>query len=201
MNFKNWLIVAEAARKSLAHSMNKFNNAKKPTAILTAFRRDFDKKDNREANKQLEGLFRGYGLSFYPVIGAGQENENGIERIAKEESFVVSPISQMEENQFLEIIKRLLYSPTGLGTSHAQWGALIKLPSRPKAFLLHHNAEVLSSPNDYNQQDDVGAKARPRTSSDPYFSELEKGPEAAPSMKSPADQGFRPRRRFVIGEE
>lgn len=219
MNFKDWLSLDESARRSLARTMGKFQGqAQRPTAILTAFRGDFDLNKNRQANKKLEALFKAHGLSFTPVIGAGQENEGGVEKISKEESYVVAPIAEMGEEEFVEIIRNLLFSPTGDGVEHAQWGAVVKLPSRPKAFLLHHNQEGKpTSPADYDAQDPVGKSARPRrgremmvpwkgkeypSGPDQYFTQMRSGPEASDTMKSDNEIafGFKPRRRFTLSK-
>lgn len=216
IDFKTWLSFDESARKSLARTMGKFQTSpNKPLAILTAFRGDFDLKKNRSANKQLEMLFKLSGLSFYPVIGAGQENEGGIQRISKEESYVVSPINDMDEPTFINTIKKLLYSPDGVGTEHAQWGALVKLPSRSKAFLLHHDEEGKpNSPDDYDQEVPLGKSARPRrgkemkvkwrgqeypTSPDLHFTQMTKGPQASSTMKGDVDDEDT-RRRFTISK-
>lgn len=227
MNFREWLTISEmAARRSLARTMGKFQGKLKgvdhepalnrPVAILTAFRADFDIDKNRAANKKLEQRLKDHGLSFYPVVGSGQEPDTGVP-YADEESYVVQPINkEMPEEEFVEIIRKLLLSPTGGGDrSHAQWGAVVKLPSRPKAFLLHHDGEATST-SDYDQEDKLGKFARPARGKpgtvidkgkeypakrDQFYTQMTKGPKAQPSMMRPEeelDRDKQPRRRFTV---
>ena len=220
MNFQEWLSIQEGAQRSLSRLMGKFQGRlNRPIAILTAFRQDFDLEANREANKKLEGEIRRHNLSFYPVIGSGQEPDSGVPYV-KEESYVVQPIHpEMQEEEFVDIIRILLLNPTGEGdTSHAQWGAVIKLPSHPKAFLLHHSGEATST-SDYNQEDPLGKFARPARGKhknvmwrgkefpvkpDQFYTQMAKGPKAALSMMRPEEEELprekQPRRRFTISK-
>lgn len=230
-----------AARRSFGRTMGKFQNPKdfganydepntqlnRPIAIISAFRKDFDLDTNREANKKLAKRIRSFGLSWYPVIGAGQEEVKGVIQVANEESLVIQPVSpDMGEEEFLEIVKELLFDPTGEGgpSEHTQWGALVKLPSQKKAFLLHHDKkepEVPESPADYDSRSSVEKSARPRRGKatviqwqdkeypvepDDFYTQMVQGPAASDKMRNPQEpefgkepEGVRPPgRRFTI---
>lgn len=217
-----------SARRSFSRTLEKFaGKLNRPIAILTAFRGDVGAspeerlKLNRSANKKLEQKFKQHGLSFYPVIGAGQEPnpETGEVNASSEESYIAQPISaDMSEEDFVDIVKQLLYNPAselGVGPfAHTQWGAMVKLPSTPKAFLLHHGDEKPSDPSGYDQATQLGKSARPRRGSemmvpwrdnqyksgpDYFFTQMKSGPEASPSMLSDID-AERAGRRFTISK-
>jgi hypothetical protein len=133
------------ARRSFEHAMKKFKPLAvvKPVAIITAWRgvldnpltgQPFPEPDrqrlNDEANELLIANIGRRGLSFYLVVGAGQELVNGIVKPNKENSFVVQPIGEMAEDVFESHIRELLFNPTdqaGQGPfQHTQWGALVK---------------------------------------------------------------------------
>jgi hypothetical protein len=220
MNFREWFNLDEmSARRSFAHTMGKFRNeADRPTATLTAFRTYLDLEVNQEANKKMVRQFKKFGLSYYPIIGAGQEIEDGVETVADEESFVVSPIDpDMSNEEFTEIIKQLLFDPTGEDNiKFAQDSAAMKLPGVKKAFLLAHDRapEQPTSPNDYKPGFELGKSARPRRGQDTinqqgdeepmdrYYTQMTKGPEASNSMKNTdeLEKGSKPGRRFTISK-
>jgi len=220
LEFTNWYNLSEmAARRSFERTLGKFQgNLNRPVAVLTAFRQDYDLKTNRQANEKLKNLLKTFGLSFYKVIGAGQkpDKENPI---ADEKSFIVQPIDQsMPEEEFLNTIRSVLYSPTGDGsTAHAQWGALVKLPNVKKAFLLHHEEPEPTSPEDYKHMQKLGKSARPARGKamdiwhkdekfpvepDNYFTQMLHGPKASDTMKGAADlkREKPPGRRFTISK-
>jgi hypothetical protein len=88
------------ARRSFKHTMGKFEPqmVDKPVAILTAWRgalidpktaqlypEDERRRRNDRANELLKTNFRRRGLSFYPVVGAGQQqDELGVTTVNKE---------------------------------------------------------------------------------------------------------------------
>lgn len=216
--------INEAARRSFSRTLAKFNPTtfNKPVAILTAWRGDLPdalgkphpeavrRKLNDEANRRLEANVRRRGLSLIPIIGAGQEEgEDGTLTVNREDSYIVQPVGEMSEKEFLVHIKGLLYNPTGeagRGTfPHTQWGGLVKLPSQPRVFLVHNSGSPLG-PEDYHVGDLLGRTARPRKS-EPYYTQLRYGPRASDSMMDdldkPNDLGNikgRPGRRFTLGD-
>lgn len=200
---ENKILNEMSARRSFWRTISKFVqdgsiSTKKPIAILTAFRQEYDLHTNRKANKRLEGLLRQYGLSFYPIIGAGQEPD-GEKPIADEESYVIQPISEVPEEKFLDTVRSLLLNPTGEG-SHTQWGAVVKLPSQPEAFLLHHNSpDGPSHHSDYSHHSPLGMP-RIAKKSDQNFTQMLKGPRLDATMQSVADKYRKtpPGRRFTL---
>ena len=158
-----------AARDNLWRSMSKFINNDKPAAILTAFRADFSLKKNRSANSELEDMFNDRGLSFYPVDGVGEEEdeEGGLKPVV-EESYIVQPIGEMEPDTFVNHIRELLFSAHN--PDHRQWGAVVKLPNEPP-WMLHHGGSP-SHPGDYNPSP-MTPNARIR-SDEPYYTRLKK---------------------------
>src|SRR5438270_4750189 len=105
---------------------------------------------NAEANLKLMANIRRRGLSYYPVIGAGQEEKDGEIRMNKEVSLVVQPVGKMTDAEFLGHIRQLLFNPTaepGPGPfAHTQWGEAVKLPDMPEAFLFHQSSDSPTSP-------------------------------------------------------
>ncbi len=190
MQFANWLAINEmAARRSFARSIGKFQPQKtKPVAMLTAFRGERSLADNRAANALLAAELQQLNLGFYPVIGMGQEDVPalfGLLRVvvpSSEESLVVQPRGEMQEEEFEAIIRNLL-------RKYGQYGAMVKLPSRPQVFLLR------SDGGRENKGSEVGA----RTPKDDYYSQLKSGPRADASMLSPWEiRGERnPIKRFI----
>ena len=159
LTFHEWTSIHEAARRSFSRTLAKFDPtpANKPVAILTAWRgelRDASGKPhpetmrrrlNDEANRKLVANVRRRGLSIVPVVGAGQEEgEDGTLAVNREESYIVQPVGEMGEKEFLGHIKDLLHNPTGEPGrgpySHTQWGGVVKLPSQPR-----HQKEAMSS--------------------------------------------------------
>lgn len=217
--FNEWhsqLLTEMAARRSFSRTLSKFASkidSSKPVAVLTAFRADLAHPEgkpldhqaklvaNRAANRRLEAEIMQQGMSFYPVIGAGQEEDKATGKVTSqtEESYIVQPIANMDEEQFVSRIRRLLFSEHD--PAHRQWGAAIKLPSEPQAFLLHHAGDA-HSPSDYNLKDKIGSTAKPRNAGNPYFTQMKKGPAAADSMMLGAEKDVKPkpRRRFTIGD-
>lgn len=191
MQFVQWLAMNEmAARRSLARSMGKFEpQTTKPVAILTAFRADRNLADNRAANAELVIDLKQLNLGFYPVQGMGQEDFPALFGLAQvvqpssEESFVVQPRGKMTEDAFEKAIQDLMQK-------YWQYGAMMKLPSTPQAFLLR-----TSDGGRENKASEVG----PRTPQDDYWTQLKAGPRADARMLSPWEiQGERnPVRRVV----
>src|SRR4051794_26808052 len=159
MRLDEWLAFNEmAARRSFARSLGKFlpQAVDKPVATLTAWRGELldpegrpypeaaRRKLNTEANLKLMANIRRRGLSYYPVIGAGQEEKDGEIRMNKEASLVVQPVGKMNEGEFLGHIRQLLFNPTGEEGRgpfpHTQWGAAVKLPDMPQGFLFHQSS-------------------------------------------------------------
>jgi len=178
LQFKEWFhtLTEMSARRSFSRTLSKFRsdmNLQKPLAILTAFRGDIDPdqrqqlRKNRIANEILKKQLASRGLSSYPVMGVGQEDdrETGQVNTTNEESFIVQPIGNMPENEFLRHLKELLFS------GQRQWGAAVKLPSNPNAFLLHHSGDV-NNPEDYNQTTNLGTSAKIANPSDPYQTKM-----------------------------
>lgn len=221
LTFMEWAAINEAARRSFSRTTGKYNlPGAKPMATLTAWRADLldpsghpypeavEKRLNDRANRKLMANIRRRGLSFYPVIGAGQEERDGEIQMSRENSFVVQPVGPMDDEEFLILIRELLHNPTdekGRGPfPNTQWGALVKLPSRPDAFLLHHSGSP-TSPADYRVGDSLGGSAKPRRG-EPFYSQIKYGPRAAPAMTDPLDRPGdlgnikgQPGRRFVVG--
>ncbi|MEX2561313.1 MAG: hypothetical protein WD403_15425, partial [Pirellulales bacterium] len=92
----------EVARRSLWRTLTKWGagqpegRAKKPVAILTAFRGDYTLAVNRQRNRALLQDLAASGLSHYPVKGEGQERQRFFLAFklivpTTEESFVVHP--------------------------------------------------------------------------------------------------------------
>jgi hypothetical protein len=197
--------------------MDKFAQAdvSKPVAILTAWRGELDKpypdmerrKRNDGANEKLKRNLKQRGLSYYPVIGAGQEERDGVRITNKENSLLVQPVGEMDNEAFLAHIKELLYNPTGEpgGERLAQWGAAVKLPGDEQTHLLHSHGDVGRNPSDYNQNFAIGNSAKLRTADDPNYTQMKYGPRATPEMldatDKPTDVGNikgQPGRRFTI---
>jgi hypothetical protein len=168
-----------AARRSKKRSQSKWGpGGKKPVAILTAFQggsRPLARLvQNRAANRKLVQAFKDKGLSFYPVHGMGQEEVRylwGLIRFrnpTEEESFVVQPIGDMPEQEFMSIIQGFLQE-------FNQYAAATKLPSEQDAFLLHPNGN----------RSIIGSEVGDRTPQDDYFSQLHGGPRAPDAQLSP----------------
>ncbi len=172
-----------SARRSFWRTIGKFVEdgkitTKKPIAILTAFRADIPGTEtqkltkNRRANEILKQRLEQFGFSWYPILGMGQEEDDaGDINTQREESFIVQPRQHMPNDEFAHYVKNLAFSSGG---THQQWGAVIKLPGKP-VVLMHHGGEP-QSPEDYNQTDPLGTTAKVRTPSDPYYTQMAKGP-------------------------
>jgi len=193
------LLAEMSARRSLGHTLAKFRSQidqGRPVAVLTAFRGDLrDTKGglltpetmlqrNRKANKALEREVSSRGMSFYPVVGYGQEEDkiSGNVGVTREESYLIQPIASMDDDTFLTHIKELLFNAKN--KEHQQWGAAVKLPSDSEAFLLHHGGNP-STIADYNQRQSLGVSAHVRRPDEPYYTQMATGPK----------------RDFVIGGE
>jgi hypothetical protein len=224
MTFHEWTALHEAARRSFTRTLAKFGStpANKPVAILTAWRGELPdasgksqpeavrRRLNDEANRKLAAEVRRRGLSIVPVVGAGQEEgEDGILTANREESYIVQPVGEMGEKEFVAHIKELLFNPTGEPGRgpypHTQWGGVVKLPSQPRAFVVHQQGDP-TGPEDYHVGDHLGTAARPRKA-EPYFTQMKYGPRASASMVDdldrPQDLGNikgSPGRRFTLGE-
>ncbi len=223
LKFLEWTTLHEAARRSFSRTLAKFDStpANKPVAILTAWRGELldaagrpqpdamRRKLNDEANRKLTAEVRRRGLSIIPVVGAGQEEgEDGNLTVNREESFIVQPVGEMSEKEFVDNIKQLLHNPTGESGrgpyTHTQWGGVVKLPSQPRAFIVHNSWSPLG-PEDYHIGDHLGTTAVPRRS-EPYYTQMKFGPRASNAMTDdldkPDDLGTikgRPGRRFTLG--
>jgi hypothetical protein len=196
-----------AARRSFKRSMGKFEPQAidKAVAIITAWRGELldpagqpyleavRRRLNDKANRNLIANIQRRGLSYYPVVGAGQEaNDQGVFSVNKENSLVVQPIGNLNEMDFIESIQQLLFNPTGeVGPGpfpHTQWGVTIKLPSNPQAFLLYHSGNAPTGPQDYTQVKPLGDTAESRLPHDWYYTQMKYGPRAEPAMMDPLDQ-------------
>ncbi len=223
MKYIEWVSLHEAARRSFSRTLAKFHttSTNKPVAVLTAWRGELAdasgkphteavrRKLNDDANRKLAVEVRRRGLSLVPVIGAGQEeDEDGVLTANREESYLIQPIGDMPEREFLDHIRSILYNPTGEPGRglypHTQWGGVVKLPSQPKAFIVHQQDDP-TGPEDYRIGDHLGTTARPRKS-EPYYTQLKYGPRASDSMMDsldkPDDLGTikgQPGRRFTLG--
>src|SRR5947209_2039576 len=193
LSFQEWASLHEAARRSFTRTLAKFDStpANKPAAILTAWRGELPdasgkpqpetmrRRLNDEANRRLAANVRRRGLSIVPVVGAGQEEgEDGILTANRENSFLIQPVGEMSEKEFLNHIKNILYNPTGDPGSgpfaHSQWGGVVKLPSQPRAFIIHQQDNP-TGPEDYHVGDHLGTAARPRNV-EPYYTQFEVDP-------------------------
>ncbi len=216
-----------AARRSLARTMGKFQPqaVDKPVAILTAWRsvlvdpsgqpypEAIRRRLNDEANQKLLANIQRRGLSYYLVVGAGQEtNDKGALTMNKENSIVIQPVGEMDELEFIRHVQQLLFNPTGeTGTGpfpHTQWGATVKLPSNPKGFILHHPGLRPVGSQDYTKAMPLGSSAEPRVQQEPSYTQMKYGPRADPAMMDPLDQpddvgNIRngPGRRFTIKDK
>lgn len=171
--------LAEVARSSLWRSLTKWGAGHpqalvaKPVAILSAFRDAYPLEQNRARNDALRKDIVAAGLSYYPVFGSGQESKRCFMLFkllvpTKEESFVVQPRGEMDEDTFCGIILKLIQN-------YEQDVAAVKLSSDPRAFLLFPDG----------QRSPMGDTAIPRGPDNPFYSELPKGPRAPDSQLSP----------------
>ena len=200
-----------ASRSSYSRTLNKLQgNESKPLAMLTAWRgRLFDEqgkslpaniriKRNEEANKRLEMNLRKRGFSYYPTIGAGQESdEDGNISMNKEDSFLIQPENQMDNEEFLNHIRELIWNPAmepGPGPyQHTQWGAVVQLVGSEPS-LIHHKGSMPFGPESYSNFNPIG-KARPTRQNDTFYTQMKKGPKGTSFDPSdPADH-----RRFTMG--
>ena len=205
LTFHEWTAFHEAARRSFSRTLAKFDSTptNKPVAILTAWRGELAddsgkprpeavrRRLNDEANRKLAANVRRRGLSILPVVGAGQEEgEDGTLTANREASYLVQSVGLMPEKDFLAHIKDLLHNPTGEPGrgpfAHTQWGGLVRLPSQPRAFIVHQEGDP-TSPGDYRIGDHLGATARPRKN-EPYYTQLRYGPRASDSMTDTLDK-------------
>lgn len=147
----------------------------KPIAILTAFRAERNLADNRAANAELANDLQRLNLSFYPVQGMGQEDFPALFGLvhvvqpSSEESFVVQPRGEMAEKAFEATI-------LGLLRKYEQYGAMMKLPSTPQAFLLRTSD---------GGRENKGSAVGSRTPQDDYYTQLKAGPRADAGTLSP----------------
>ena len=208
LEFAGWLLASEmTARRSLTRSMGKYEpmTVAKPVATLTAWRGKLldaagqpypeteRRRRNDAANEKLAANIRRRGLSHYPVVGAGQEIVAGIQVVNKENSFIIQPQGTMGENAFLDHIRELLFNPTGEAGSgpfvHTQYGAIVKLPGDPQAYLLHHPDGITpAGPQDYNVMEPLGDSAERRLQNEPYYTQMRYGPRADQGMTDNLDQ-------------
>lgn len=210
VRFKEWFAANEmTARRSFDHTMEKYRppDVKKPVAILTAWRGRDQLLDpggrpypepvwrhlNDVANQKLTENLKRRGLSYYPVIGAGQEFAHGRWSVNREKSFVVQPIGPMPDDEFENHIRELLFNPThepGAGPfQHTQDAAAVKLCRNQQAFLLAHpDGQPPVDPQSYTIERDLGNSADRRTPQDDYFTQMLYGRRADPSMMDQHDK-------------
>lgn len=209
--------------------MGKFepSDVARPVAIITAWRgilddpgtgQSFPEPDRRrlndEANELLKANIRRRGLSYYPVIGAGQEqDEKGNWTAHRENSLIVQAVVEMDDNVFRNHVRELLFNPTnelGYGPfPHTQDAATVKLPSQQQAFLLKYpDGQFPVGPQSYTVERLIGASAQRRTAVDDYFTQMKYGPRASPAMMDPNDHaddvgniGGLPGQRFTIKDK
>ena len=173
------------ARRCFWRNLSKWGAAgqvAKSAALLTAFveeptdaegriaaNRYERQRLNRARNESLKADLAAHGLSYYPVIGAGQTQRRilGIPFVtaSDEESFVVQPRGTMEDDQFQNIIRQLL-------AKYEQYAAAVRLKSNPVAFLLLQDGEPIP----------LGTSAEPRMPGEPYYTALGCGPRATDAM-------------------
>jgi hypothetical protein len=97
--------------------------------ILTAFRGEFDIKQNSSRNKELQSAIRSNGFGFIPVAGHYIENKGSSdERDVIEDSFIV--ISNKDDSDKL---KKFLIK---MGVKYNQDSILYKPAESPDAFLI-----------------------------------------------------------------
>lgn len=207
LTFEEWAALNEAARRSFGRTLAKYGPEKvdKPVATMTAWRGELldpsgmpfpeavRRRLNDEANRKLMANIRRRGMSYYPVVGAGQEADKlGDITVNKENSVIVQPVGDMGEQEFLDQIRQLLFNPTGERGpgpfAHTQWGAGVKLPSFPEAFLLYHGGEKPWGPEDYTAMEPLGRSAGPRLKREPAYSQMRYGPRAEPAMLDAYDK-------------
>lgn len=209
MRFADWLALDEmAARRSFARSVGKFQpqDVNKPVAIITAWRGTLNdpsgkpypetvrRRLNDEANQKLIANIERRGLSFYPVVGAGQEQDAlGNWAANRENSLVVQPVGKMDNDTFRNHIRELLFNPTnepGNGPfKHTQDAGTVKLPGRPQAFLLKPpDGQLPVGPQSYSEEREIGDTADRRTPQDDYFTQMKYGPRADPAMMDKHDK-------------
>ncbi len=179
----------------------------KPVAILTAWRgtlvnqstgqpysEAIRRRVNDEANEFLKANIQRRGLSFYPVVGAGQEQgAQGNWTVNRENSFIVQPVGQMDDNTFRDHIRELLFNPTnqpGNGPFiNTQDAAIVEFPSQQQAFLLKYpDGQSPVGPQSYTVERAIGDSAFPRTPLDDYFTQMKLGPRALAGMTDQHDQ-------------
>jgi hypothetical protein len=173
------------AGRSLWRNLSKWGaggHVGKPVALLTAFveqPRDTNgqtasdpvqkQRLNQARNNALKNELATSGLSFYPVVGAGQSQRRflGLTYIAasEEESFVVQPRGEISEDDFLDVLQELL-------VKYEQYAAAVRVPSNPMAFLLQQDGARIP----------LGTAAEPRRPREPYYTALIKGPRADDGM-------------------
>jgi PIN like domain len=196
------------ARRSFDHSMGKFEPqvVDKPIAILTAWRgivldpsgqpypTGKRRCRNDAANELLKANIRRRGLSFYPVVGAGQEQDaQGNWTVNRENSLIVQPVGQIGDDDFRNHIRELLFNPTNeLGNGpfpHTQDAAMVKLPSQQQAFLIKYpDGQSPIGPQSYTVERPIGDSAARRTPLDDYFTQMKYGPRAGLGMMDQHDQ-------------
>lgn len=225
--WKENIVISEmSARKSFWRTVSKFSNLidqKKPLAIITSFRGDLtdDKGEflddnqkltkNRKANKILEKNISSKGLSYYPIIGVGQEESDTGGLVGRtEESYIVQPINHMNEEEFIKHIQELLFQKDY--PEHQQWGGVVKLPSDPNAYFIQRSQTPATHPSQYDIKNNIGPDIRFRKKldldlpddhpdqGDRYFSQMSQGTAASDSMLDDFEkqQRFLPRKRFAL---
>lgn len=210
VRFREWFAANEmTARRSFNHSMGKYEPpaVEKPVATLTAWRAELKdqvtgqsypeaerRRLNDEANRKLMANLQRRGLSYYPVVGAGQEQDaQGHWTANRENSLIVQPVGQMDEDEFENHVRELLFHPTGEAGQgpfpHTQDAAIVKLPSQQQAFLLKSpDGQAPVGPRSYSVRREIGDSADSRTAQDDYFTQMTYGPRATPTMMDQHDK-------------
>lgn len=139
---------------------------------MTAFRIDCPLKENRQRNFALRRDLAAEDLSYYPVIGSGQEAKRFFLAFklivpSSEESFVVQPRTDSDQDGFRANLRKLL-------DKYDQDFAAMKLQGDPMAFLLFRDG----------RQAPLGNSAAPRRPNDAFYSELLKGPRTPANQRS-----------------
>jgi len=133
--------------------------------IITAFRNEYDLRDNYKRNKKLEANIKQSGYSYFPVWGGFVETDkDGNKKEVKEKSIVITnfPKGSSEPKPDSEELKKLGQE---LAKRHDQESFLYKpTGTDSKAYYLKANGKVDSSFN----------VASPTEAADVYFTNLKK---------------------------
>lgn len=135
------------------------------------------------------------------MAGAGQNLVGGKLVTTPENNFVIQPIGNMTDDEFMKNVKELLFNPTmqqGEGPfQHTQWAALVKLPGFIEPIVVSHISKIPPNFEDYKNLDALG-QIKPRTK-EIYHTQMKGGPRANPEMLDQFDNPTTksPKRRFA----